>query len=387
MGRFEVKGGAASVRVEGDNWLVALGASLPHFGLESSSLSRLSVDVAPGGEVTVRDPVTGRSFALTPLPDEPPATAHLRIALDPKAPPSPRAAPAPILPPMSFGVPLSSPAPAVQPAPPRPPPPAAAHPTPVPERSLPPLTPPPPAMKPGLAPPPVLAKPPPEPEPAPEPAPEPDATVEMPILATPPPLQMNPGARPDLAAVEPPPPARPAPPAIPKASFIEDDRPPELVEDLFDRCFDLSFEPHIGGACRKALEILSSVVPAEAGAVLYGGLASRELVFAAAFGPAAGALRGRSLPLDSGIAGFVHQRGINLIVNDVHADERHDKSVDQASGYVTDRILAASVRDEEGSSFGCIELLNPPDRFRDWHLEAAMIVARSLAQFVASRQE
>ncbi len=175
-------------------------------------------------------------------------------------------------------------------------------------------------------------------------------------------------------------------PEIPRSAVPEDDRPPELVEDLFDRCFDLSFEPHIGGACRKALEILRDFVPAEAGAVIYGSLASRELCFAAAFGPAAGALRGRTLPLDAGIAGFVHQRGVSLVVNDVRADSRHDPSVDKASGYRTESILAASVRDDDGSSFGCIELLNPPVRFQDWHLEATLVVARSLAQFVASRQ-
>jgi len=176
------------------------------------------------------------------------------------------------------------------------------------------------------------------------------------------------------------------PPDIPRAVVDEDDRPPELVENLFDRCFDLSFEQHIGGACRKALEILRDVVPAEAGAVLYGSLASRELNFAAAYGPAAGALRGRTLPLDAGIAGFVHQRGVSLIVNDVRSDARHDKTVDQASGYRTQSILAASVRDDDGSSYGCIELLNPPAGFRDWHLEATMVVARSLAQFVSARQ-
>jgi hypothetical protein len=397
MGRFEVKGGAASVRVEGENWLVALGVSLPHFGLDSSSLSRLAVDVAPSGVVTVRDPVTGRTFELVPLADEPLATAHLRIALDPKAPPRPRAPAAamPILPPMSFGVPLSLPAPAqprptVQAAPPMSVVPSArvmpavpelvpepTHPTAVPEELAPPA--PQPALSPGLAPPP-------EPGPATEPAPEPSSveTQVMPASLAPPP-QLNPGARPDPAAVEPPTPT--PPPAIPKASFVEDDRPAALVEDLFDACFELSFEPDIGGACRKALEILSAVVPAEAGAVFYGALNSRELSFAAAFGPAAGALRGRTLPLDTGIAGFVHQRGINLVISDAHADDRHDRSVDQASGYVTGSILAASVRDDQVSSFGCIELLNLPGGFRDWHLEAAMIVARALAQFVGSRQE
>ena len=120
MGLFDVKGGAASVRVEGDNWLVALGASLPYFGLDSSSLSRLSVDVAPSGVVSVRDPVSGRSFVLEPVVEElPPTTAQVHIALDPTRGPAvipEGAAPQPVLPPMSFGVPLPGP----DPAPPHP---------------------------------------------------------------------------------------------------------------------------------------------------------------------------------------------------------------------------------------------------------------------------
>ncbi len=405
MGKFEVRGGASSVRVEGDNWLAALGASLPHFGLDSSSMSRLSVDVAPSGLVTVRDPVSGSSFELEPVSEEP-QQVKVPIALDPADPVVKRRAAAgnaKVMPPMSFGatmaMPISAPrrtntvrtdaaasppprrgeplAPPVQPAIPKP----VAAPEPPPVASVapePPSLPEPPPVASVAPAPPSL----PEPPPVASVAPEPPSLPEPPPVA--PPAALVPEPTPVVEAAPPPP--RPTPPQIPPAAIVEDDRPPELVEDLFDRCFDLSFEPHIGGACRKALEILQAVVPAEAGAVLYGGLAARELSFAAAFGPAAGALRGRTLPLDSGIAGFVHQRCINLVVNDVRSDQRHDKSVDEVSGYDTDSILAVSVRDDEGSSFGCIELLNPPVRFRDWHLEAAMVVARSLAQFVASRQ-
>lgn len=421
MSTFKVKGGAEIVHVEGDNWLVALGASLPHFGLASTSLSRLAVDVAASGIVSVRDPVSGRRFELAPVATEPSAAPRpVSVTLDPERPtprraPAPVGGPAPILPPMSFGVPLILPtsapakarvtpgvavAAAAKPGPPAPSP-TPTWPTSVPEDSLPPLSAT-PALTPRLAPPPVLATPPPAPEPAPLPPPRattevqlPPSAVETQVLpasaAPPPPLTMNPNARPDLASLPrpsaPPTPVPAAPPRIPVSAVAEADRPADLVEELFDRCFELSFEPDIGGACRKALEILAELVPAEAGAVLYGGLAHRELSFVAAYGPAAGALRGRTLPMDTGIAGFVHQRGMNLVINDAGADARHDKSVDQASGYVTDRILAAVVQDEHGTTFGCIELLNPPGDFRDWHLEAAMVVAGSLAQYVGSRQE
>ena len=67
-------------------------------------------------------------------------------------------------------------------------------------------------------------------------------------------------------------------------------------------------------------------------------------------------------------------------------DDRHDPSVDRKVGYNTRSVIAASIRDAEGTSFGCLELINAPVRFSDWQLEAAQVIGRTLGDFVSARQ-
>ncbi len=137
---------------------------------------------------------------------------------------------------------------------------------------------------------------------------------------------------------------------------------------------------------RPALGTLRELIPSEAGAVLYAGINDTTLRFVSAFGPAARQVLGREIPVDAGAAGLCHLHGVGLIIRDTGVDERHDGAVDRATGYRTRRLLSAGIRDESGDSFGCIQLLNAPDAFRDWHLEAAQVVASELAAFIARRQ-
>ena len=45
MATYEVIGAPIPLKVEGDNWLSALGAALGAFGLESKAMSRLAINV------------------------------------------------------------------------------------------------------------------------------------------------------------------------------------------------------------------------------------------------------------------------------------------------------------------------------------------------------
>ena len=64
---FEISTDGRSLRVPGNNWLEALGGSLSEFGLDSSVLGRLIVDVGSDGVVQVKDPVSGSMFVLKAL--------------------------------------------------------------------------------------------------------------------------------------------------------------------------------------------------------------------------------------------------------------------------------------------------------------------------------
>lgn len=325
MPAYEVLGGATTVRVQGDNWLSALGASLEYFGLDSGAVARLAIDVRPDGSVNVADPVSGRAFTLQPAAEIPAATVDLsRLAgtavmeVD---------APAPTLEPVEESIGFE-------------PPPSLT----MPGQSLVDDTPPPPPPEPAVSPP-----------------------VDAPLVQKP--------SREDFA-----------PPMPPAAAEPESDRPDDLAETLFDLSFEIMMANDVGEACQVALDTMRGLVEAEAGAVLYGDINSVGLTFMSAYGPAAGSLQGKTISFETGIAGFCHQHGVGLIIHDTVTDERHDKSVDEAVGFQTRSILAVAILSPGRHTYGCLELLNSPGGFKDWHLEAAQTIAGSLGDFVWRRE-
>jgi len=410
---YEVTGGQESVRVEGDNWLMALGASMDFFGLDPSGLARLAIDMRPGGEVKVKDPITGQAFRLTPVEDRAPA-APVRLKLGAmkaalaSLPESERASEEPSEEAATDG---GAPPPFIMPS------------------SI-------------FAPPPELAPRPGDPEDIPTPTDEAPMPGVGAIAPTPPPIPPptppTPPTPPNVQTITP-----SLPPSLPslaetgpitaeialsdelvdlddetnevpgvvidprlvsgvtadliredtgRASHVkapaeaEDDRPESLHEELFFQSMDITAAATVDAGCQAALKILRELIPSESGGVLYASINDTDLHFVTAYGPAARKIVGKSIPMDTGVAGFCHLRGLGMIINDAGHDERHDTSVDRATGYHTERLLSAGIRDHSGNSFGCIQLLNPPDDFRDWHLEAVQVIASELADFIALRQ-
>jgi putative ABC transport system ATP-binding protein len=64
------------------------------------------------------------------------------------------------------------------------------------------------------------------------------------------------------------------------------------------------------------------------------------------------------LPIGEGIAGHVAETGEPVIVNGVAQHPKFYRAVDARTGYRTQRILCAPVRDREGTVIGVIQLLN-----------------------------
>ena len=405
---YEVTGGQESVRVDGDNWLMALGASMDFFGLDPSGLARLAIDMRPGGEVRVKDPITGQSFTLKPVEAAAPAApvrlklGAMKAALD-NLPEHERApsdseeevldGPAP--PPFIMPTSIFAPPPELAPRPGDPvdlPTPTDEAPMPgvaIAAEILPDFTPPPVQVSPPTPPPvqtitPALA----ESGPVTAEISLGDAIEELEELETideVPGVIIDPrlasGVTEDLTRED-----------TGRASHVkapaeaEDDRPEGLHEELFFKSMDITAAPTVDGGCQAALKILQEMIPSESGAVLYASINDTDLTFVTAFGPASRKIVGKSIPTDTGVAGFCHQRGLGMIINEAEADKRHDASVDRATGYHTHRLLSAGIRDNSGNSFGCIQLLNPPADFRDWHLEATQVIASELADFIALRQ-
>jgi NtrC-family two-component system sensor histidine kinase KinB len=83
-----------------------------------------------------------------------------------------------------------------------------------------------------------------------------------------------------------------------------------------------------------------------------------SLVFKQAVGPVADYLRGASIQLGAGIAGWVAQHNEPIIVPDVRVDERFFSGLDERTGFVTRALACVPVR-IQNQSIGVIEVVNP----------------------------
>ncbi len=337
MSRWEVRGTENSVQVDAPNWMMAVGSAMEGLGLSGLELSCLICEVQPDGVVRIYDPREDTALLVREL-----AAAEAGAGL---AAPRPAASPQGVVavdrdPQLGSVVPSvrdrASSAPEVLDDEPTAD--AASD-----ERS----------EFDGAAPPPSLDMPPPSLGPW-------DDTVVPAAM----PDHFNDD---DLAFVQ-----------APSAGDTE--APAGLAESLFESTFDIAGAESVEEAAGAALDVLLQFVPAESAAVLFASLNDTGLRFLAARGPSAAAVRDIVVPFDRGIAGFAHARAADLIVHNAPADPRHMSEVDIESGYRTQAILVVSLSDEDGAVHGVIELLNPPDRFHAWHLDAVRSVARTLAE-------
>jgi hypothetical protein len=171
----------------------------------------------------------------------------------------------------------------------------------------------------------------------------------------------------------------------PAEDEIQPPGPDDMAEHLFGLGMDIAAAPDLESASMLALEILSDVVPTESAAVLLVDPDRNALRFSAATGPHADRARTLLVPLGVGIAGFAVSTGRSIIVQDAESDPRRFTEADEATGYTTRSMLAAALVDADGQVLGCIELINPPEPFLDWHLDAACSIASALAEAVSIR--
>ena len=64
------------------------------------------------------------------------------------------------------------------------------------------------------------------------------------------------------------------------------------------------------------------------------------------------------VPADSGVVGWVAQRGESLVVKDAYADPRFNPEVDKETGYRTQNILAIPLFDKKGNVLGVFQAVN-----------------------------
>ncbi|HEX7125129.1 MAG TPA: sensor domain-containing diguanylate cyclase [Thermodesulfobacteriota bacterium] len=120
----------------------------------------------------------------------------------------------------------------------------------------------------------------------------------------------------------------------------------------------------------------------------------RELSFVIAVGPGSEGLKGITLKVGEGVAGWVAANGEPLVIPDVSLDPRFSKRVDSLSGFRTESIICVPLK-ARGRVLGVIELINhfpsgdrkgpPTESSLGLALEddTAMLVLTTLADFAA----
>ena len=146
-----------------------------------------------------------------------------------------------------------------------------------------------------------------------------------------------------------------------------------MVTDTIDGTIDteelvrLSFFSDIAksiAACRTLNETLSEVMR-QIGKVfapvnwslMLRNPKSGELKFMIVEGRASKALKGKKIPRGNGIAGWIAENKMPLIIEDVDSDSRFDSSFDEESGFRTESIIGAPLI-SKGRVYGVIELIN-----------------------------
>jgi len=144
------------------------------------------------------------------------------------------------------------------------------------------------------------------------------------------------------------------------------------------------------GSVSQLARLVEQVMPmtqrtlnASASSVLLVDDEEQELLFEIAKGQAGKQLRRVRLSTHSGIAGWVVRHGKPLIVNDVNKDERFNKAIDVATGFVTRSIVCVPLVVHR-KIIGVIEVLNKQDGsdFSKRDLEALVPVASTAAMSI-----
>ena len=112
------------------------------------------------------------------------------------------------------------------------------------------------------------------------------------------------------------------------------------------------------------VEVARAIFGSQAASIFLYDDEADELVFEAVSGEGEEDLVGKRFPSSTGIAGWVLVTRQQLVIDDVRADARHDRSAAESTGYVPNRIFAVPLLHEE-EALGVLEVLDPPAGRRD----------------------
>ena len=116
--------------------------------------------------------------------------------------------------------------------------------------------------------------------------------------------------------------------------------------------------PHFGNLLlRSIVEVAAEIFGAAAASIALVDSSNENLEFKVAYGEGNQEVVGKSIPLDTGIAGYVIMTGQPIAIADVHQDPRFHHSFAESTGYVPKSILATPLFWED-EVIGVMEVLD-----------------------------
>jgi adenylate cyclase len=92
-------------------------------------------------------------------------------------------------------------------------------------------------------------------------------------------------------------------------------------------------------------------------------------------------------PLGIGIAGFVVSTGETVNIPDAYKDTRFNQEIDARTGYHTETVLCAPLKDETGKVIGVLQVLNKKDgKFSEQDETLLKAFAQQVGKVVKSSQ-
>lgn len=133
----------------------------------------------------------------------------------------------------------------------------------------------------------------------------------------------------------------------------------ELVKLSFfaDMAKDIAAARTIGETLDEIMRHVGAIFAPANWSLLLKDRKTGDLRFTLITGSAVDSLKGKVVPRGEGIAGWIAERGMPLIVEDVSKDERFDGSYDQLAGFETRSIIGVPLKTAT-EVFGVIELVN-----------------------------
>jgi len=134
-------------------------------------------------------------------------------------------------------------------------------------------------------------------------------------------------------------------------------------------------------AITQVMELANELLECEAGSIMLAQEPEQALVIVVATGPHGKDVRWRPIPWDKGIAGWVYSHNRAAVVNNTNFDTRFYPSLDAASGYQTESILAVPLV-VEGRPVGALEVINKRRgtvAFDERDVSVLSIISRQLA--------